>query len=68
MKMIVVYVALLTNSASLKQFCNALEEVQRVLQVIIAMIKPRPRPAFKCPCCWTSMIVVEFFRHGRVPG
>jgi hypothetical protein len=29
MKMIVVYVALPTNSASLKQFRNALEEVQR---------------------------------------
>jgi hypothetical protein len=42
--------------------------VQLVLHVIIAMVKPRPRPAFKCPCCRASMIVVEFFRHGRVPG
>ena len=42
--------------------------VQLVLRVIIVRLEPRPRPAFKCPCCQAAMVIVEFFRYGRVPG
>jgi hypothetical protein len=42
--------------------------VQLILQVIIKELVPRPRPAFKCPCCKASMMIVEFRRHVRCPG
>lgn len=42
--------------------------VQLVLQVIIKELKPRPRPAFKCPCCQSPMVVLEFCKPGRIPG
>lgn len=42
--------------------------VQLVLRVILVRLEPRPRPAFKCPCCQAEMVVVDFFRYGRVPG
>jgi hypothetical protein len=42
--------------------------VQLVLQVIIEELKPRPRTTFKCPCCQSPMIVVEFHRPFRNPG
>jgi hypothetical protein len=42
--------------------------VQLVLQVIIKELKPRPRPTFKCPCCQSPMIVVEFLRSVRSSG
>ena len=51
--------------------CNAkkwLSLVQLILQVIIKEIKPRPRPAFKCPCCQSPMIVIEFRRYISRPG
>ncbi len=47
---------------------KTLSLVQLVLQVIIVKLKPRPRPAFKCPCCQASMLVVEFHRYVRAPG
>ena len=42
--------------------------VQLILQVIIKELLPRARPAFKCPCCKASMMIVEFRRHVRRPG
>ncbi len=42
--------------------------VQLILQVIIEEIAPRPRPAFKCPCCKASMVIVEFRRNPWGPG
>ena len=34
--------------------------VQLVLQVVIEVIKSRPRPVFKCSCCQSPMIVLGF--------
>ena len=42
--------------------------VQLILQVILKELVPRPRPAFKCPCCKASMMIVAFRRHVRRPG
>jgi hypothetical protein len=42
--------------------------VQLILRVIIEELVPRPRPAFKCPCCKAAMLIVEFRRYVRRPG
>ena len=42
--------------------------VQLILHVAIKGIKQRPRPAFKCPCCKTSMIVLGFRQAAWKPG
>lgn len=42
--------------------------VQLVLQVIIEKLGPRPRPTFKCPCCQSPMVVVEFCRYIGASG
>lgn len=42
--------------------------VQLILHVIIKELKPRPRPAFKCPCCKAPMLIFEFRRIIRRPG
>ncbi len=38
--------------------------VQLILRVFLPVIKERPRPVFKCPCCQTPMIILGF----RYPG
>lgn len=43
--------------------------VQLILHVITKAFMPCPRPAFKCPCCKASMVVVQFRRVvSRPPG
>jgi hypothetical protein len=42
--------------------------VQMILHAIVKQLKPRPRPAFKCPCCQASMVVVGFRRDFISPG
>ena len=42
--------------------------VQLLLHAIIEELKPSSRPAFKCPCCQSSMIVLKFRRYIRRPG
>ena len=42
--------------------------VQLILRVIIAELKPQPRPAFKCPCCKRSMHILEFRNVNSRPG
>ena len=42
--------------------------VQLILHVIVAELAPRPRPAFKCPVCKASMMIVVFCRNRRRPG
>ncbi len=37
--------------------------VQQVLRVIIEQIRQRPRPAFKCSYCQSSMVVMGFRSH-----
>jgi len=34
--------------------------VQLILQVSIKIVKQRPRPVFKCPCCKAVMVIVGF--------
>ncbi len=42
--------------------------VQLILHVMTKQFNPRPRPAFKCPCCQASMVVIRFRRNLRCPG
>jgi hypothetical protein len=42
--------------------------VQLILHVSIKDFENRLRPAFKCPCCKTPMIVLEFRYRGWRPG
>jgi len=42
--------------------------VQLILRVAIKEIEQRPRPAFKCPCCKSSMIILGFRRASWRPG
>lgn len=42
--------------------------VRLILRVIIAELKPRPRPAFKCPCCKRGMNIMEFRNVNSRPG
>ncbi len=42
--------------------------VQLILRVVIEEIKQRIRPAFKCPCCQSPMVIVGFRRPIWHPG
>ena len=42
--------------------------VQLILHVVIKGIEQRPRPAFKCPCCKTPMMIVGFRLNPWKPG
>jgi hypothetical protein len=42
--------------------------VQMILYVIIEKFAPRQRPAFKCPCCKASMLIVFFRKNIKTPG
>jgi hypothetical protein len=42
--------------------------VQLILHVVIEVIKQRPRPVFKCPCCKTPMIIMGFRRPSWESG
>ncbi len=42
--------------------------IQLILRVRIPPIKSRPRPAFKCSCCKSDMVVWAFRRYGERPG
>lgn len=42
--------------------------VQLILHVITEQLIPRPKPAFKCPCCQSSMVIMHFRRYSRRPG
>ena len=37
--------------------------VQLILHVITALLVPRPRPVYKCPCCQSPMMIVRFRRN-----
>ncbi len=41
--------------------------IQLILRVIILPIKPRPRPAYKCSCCKSDMVVWAFRRFKKRP-
>jgi len=42
--------------------------VQLILQVVIEVIKQRPRPVFKCPCCKSPMVILGFRQTAWKPG
>jgi len=42
--------------------------VQLILYVSIGKPEPRKRPAFKCPCCKSSMAILGFRRHRMAAG
>ena len=42
--------------------------VQLILHVVIKRIELRPRPAFKCPCCKASMVILGFRYTAWNPG
>ncbi len=42
--------------------------IQLILRVRIPPIKPRRRPAFKCSCCKSDMVIWAFRRHVDRPG
>ncbi|RJP82069.1 MAG: transposase [Desulfobacteraceae bacterium] len=42
--------------------------VQLVLHIRIHLPELRPRPAFMCPCCKSSMLVIGFRPPGNKPG
>jgi hypothetical protein len=42
--------------------------VQLILHVVIKGIEQRPRPAFKCPCCKASMVILGFRQTAWKPG
>ena len=42
--------------------------VQLILRVVLPPVKPRPRPAFKCSCCKSDMVVWGIRRYGERPG
>lgn len=42
--------------------------VQLVLHVNIKIIKQRPRPVFKCPCCKSAMVIIGFYQRPYEPG
>jgi len=41
--------------------------IQLILHIFIKIIKQRPRPVFKCPCCKSPMIIMGF-RPAWIPG
>ena len=42
--------------------------VQLILHVVIKGIEQRPRPAFKCPCCKSPMVIIGFRQTAWEPG
>jgi len=42
--------------------------VQLILQVAIKGIELRPRPAFRCPCCKSPMVILGFRQRLSKPG
>ncbi len=42
--------------------------VQLILRVFLKVIKERPRPVFKCPCCKTPMVILGFRYIALEPG
>jgi putative transposase len=42
--------------------------VQLILHVVIEVIKQRPRPVFKCPCCKSPMVILGFRLTAWKPG
>jgi hypothetical protein len=42
--------------------------VQLILHVVIEVIKQRPRPVFKCPCCKSAMVILGFRLTAWKPG
>lgn len=42
--------------------------IQLILRVIIPEITARPRPAFKCSCCQSAMVIMAFRRNEGKPG
>jgi len=42
--------------------------VQLILHVFIKVIKQRPRPVFKCPCCKSPMVILGFRQTAWKPG
>ena len=42
--------------------------VQLILHVVIKGIELRPRPAFKCPCCKSPMVIIGFRQTAWEPG
>ena len=42
--------------------------VQLILQVVIRGIELRPKPAFKCPCCKSPMVIIGFRQTAWEPG
>ncbi|MBW2741083.1 MAG: transposase, partial [Deltaproteobacteria bacterium] len=42
--------------------------VQLILHIVIEVIKQRPRPVFKCPCCKSTMVILGFRRTVWNPG
>ncbi len=42
--------------------------IQLILRVITPPVKLRPRPAFKCSCCKSAMVILAFRRYGERPG
>ena len=42
--------------------------VQLILQVVIRGIELRPKPAFKCPCCKSTMVIIGFRQTAWEPG
>lgn len=42
--------------------------IQLILRVMIQQVTLRPRPAFKCSCCKSHMVVLGFRRYGGRPG
>jgi hypothetical protein len=51
--------------------CNAKKLrslVQLILHATTILLRLRPKPAFVCPCCRASMVIVRFRRNLRCPG
>ena len=42
--------------------------IQLILHVFIKVIKQRPRPVFKCPCCKSPMVIMGFRQAAWGPG
>jgi len=42
--------------------------IQLILRVIILPVKPRSRPAFKCSCCKSDMVIWAFRKYSERPG
>ena len=47
---------------------KTLSLIQLILHVVIKGIELRPRPAFKCPCCKSPMVIIGFRQTAWEPG